>query len=1521
MENINNIRVNFINNSENTPFTSNFVIYIESTVNNMFPVLDDIEKKLVNKMVISLVTLIFFRFNFKTENQYYLKLIENNNQDLLMIILLIFPYMKDDNNYEIQHGLKQLSDIGTNKKNGKYVTNIQYDRNFFEDKKEDDYQWNLMDLYNNYITAFHTIYRCAHHLYCNWTQVIPLTLDKYQESEIYKQTINIRDHLKEYGKSIQEFKPTLTYGGLDVRDYYHVFVNDLYFDILPYKWLLYERYDMEKNMDVMYIQEIFNYFGYIFIIDEKEYENNRNTFINKWSGFFELAKTNIFYSEILYQLLNHFDFKVYTYIAKEDRGNINQVNFIQDEDKIYQLDDYYIINNKEEKFNKLKEMYNKSNIIAYIYEYLKDTIYQLSFTWYGKLMFPDQKFNKIILLKDVEFNKQNKIFGQTIVANSTVSYKNIYNYAKSLLINNNEILKVREWDGLVATHRDIIINRFNANVNNWYNISNNLRLKYGNLYNNQLNNIIHGIITPQIKEIVFHCLITRGILSEFKVKNSPTEIKESLNSYYYVTQRKYIDLPFIIEDKNDIYLESFVDKITGKKLNNRTTNWNTQFALNWVQQIHFFKHFYSQRVMYITGGTGVGKSTQIPKLLWYGLFLIGIYDGKIINTQPRINATTDNAKRISNELGVPIEEYNKNEKEMVKTDNYYVQYQTESDKHTTGLISTQKISPPPSYLKIVTDGTLLVELQENIYLKNSRKKKSTIEYLQSNRYDIVAIDEAHEHNANMDLILTIMRDVLQINNTIRLVIITATIDDDEPIYRRYYKDVYDNFLYPYNNVLFLLNFRVEYVLNEIRNIIKQNNSILYDRISNDRRVHISPPLADTTHVITEEYQKIPIKTYEESEKLGIQKTIELTKTATGDILFFSTSENRIRNIVSILNNSDMPSNWCALPYYKNLGTKWLELFGSVGKTKINLDVDRNDIFLMINDINYRKVSPTLYTRYIIVATNIAEASITISTLKYVIETGWQVSVSYDPFLGITTNKLTEITETSRKQRRGRVGRTQPGTVYYMYEKDARKDVKKRYPITQKIDELIYTLSRLLYDGFTNIDGVETPDKKVENDELLNLNPVFFGNPYLRNLIITPDEINYRRYKTGYDLRTIYDFSGEFYLIHPFEEYIKRDEFSGEIIDFSIKDQNKYIEQFDELFKLRLIAITDDNNFIKTKVFRELEDLFKEVKTKLGNSVTYNQLWTYVLGYRYNFIEEICWINTIIEGDGIKSLSQMITKKNNIEIPDSKLLIEKFGDTSSDMNVYVNIFKKIKLVLPKLIEFSSGELLIQINKNKNETILDLDDYNYIRNIEISDRNQLKSIVIYKNTKDIDYSRVEAFCDYYGLNYKNMNQYIKSYLSKMAISNIIGKWVNKNSNIIPYFSEIRDIPFIYISAYSNLNNIEDMEDIRKLNKNPLSIVTGKYIHSIKKEQNQKNEISMLHMSTFNPSIHTKAIIPAFIFPLKNDTLIWKDKYFYYQNINPSVLEEYLLPEDNNEDIKKDKVFNQQLLSLFRLFRSRL
>ena len=63
-------------------------------------------------------------------------------------------------------------------------------------------------------------------------------------------------------------------------------------------------------------------------------------------------------------------------------------------------------------------------------------------------------------------------------------------------------------------------------------------------------------------------------------------------------------------------------------------------------------------------------------------------------------------------------------------------------------------------------------------------------------YTIVIVDEAHEHNKNMDYILTLMRNSMYYNNDLKLVIISATMDDDEPIYRYYFKHINDNFKFP-----------------------------------------------------------------------------------------------------------------------------------------------------------------------------------------------------------------------------------------------------------------------------------------------------------------------------------------------------------------------------------------------------------------------------------------------------------------------------------------------------------------------------------------------------------------------------------------------------------------------------------------------------------------------------------------------------------------------------------------------------
>ena len=43
------------------------------------------------------------------------------------------------------------------------------------------------------------------------------------------------------------------------------------------------------------------------------------------------------------------------------------------------------------------------------------------------------------------------------------------------------------------------------------------------------------------------------------------------------------------------------------------------YAMDWMSQINFYNHYINHNIIYVTGGTGTGKSTQVPKLLMYSL--------------------------------------------------------------------------------------------------------------------------------------------------------------------------------------------------------------------------------------------------------------------------------------------------------------------------------------------------------------------------------------------------------------------------------------------------------------------------------------------------------------------------------------------------------------------------------------------------------------------------------------------------------------------------------------------------------------------------------------------------------------------------------------------------------------------------------------------------------------------------------------------------------------------------------------
>lgn len=78
--------------------------------------------------------------------------------------------------------------------------------------------------------------------------------------------------------------------------------------------------------------------------------------------------------------------------------------------------------------------------------------------------------------------------------------------------------------------------------------------------------------------------------------------------------------------------------------------------------------------------------------------------------------------------------------------------------------------------------------------------------------------------------------------------------------------------------------------------------------------------------------------------------------------------------------------------------------------------------------------PPKGVRKVVLSTNIAETSITIDDIVYVVNSGRLKEKSYDPFTGVSTLQSQWHSRASEKQRRGRAGRCRPGQCYNLYSK-------------------------------------------------------------------------------------------------------------------------------------------------------------------------------------------------------------------------------------------------------------------------------------------------------------------------------------------------------------------------------------------------------------------------------------------------------------------------------------------------------
>ena len=144
------------------------------------------------------------------------------------------------------------------------------------------------------------------------------------------------------------------------------------------------------------------------------------------------------------------------------------------------------------------------------------------------------------------------------------------------------------------------------------------------------------------------------------------------------------------------------------------------------------------QVVIVAGETGSGKTTQLPKIC---LELGRGVTGMIGHTQPRRIAARSVAERIASELGTPIGPGG-----VVGSQ---VRFTEEVGENTL--------------VKLMTDGILLAEIQSDPQLR---------------RYDTIIVDEAHERSLNIDFILGYLARLLPRRPDLKVIITSATIDSE-----------------------------------------------------------------------------------------------------------------------------------------------------------------------------------------------------------------------------------------------------------------------------------------------------------------------------------------------------------------------------------------------------------------------------------------------------------------------------------------------------------------------------------------------------------------------------------------------------------------------------------------------------------------------------------------------------------------------------------------------------------------------
>lgn len=1335
--------------------TNSFENQIDNIIRSTFPNLNNTDSNLLLTLLINLVNIIGILFSFDLDQrELYLKQFASNEyQDIKWLLFHLLPYINLENDITKIISLsdiytKKKENVDINQKEPKYLySNLQYNRCIRDNNKNVEIKYDRSHIIENYYFLIKTLRMSANKLCVNWVNILPLTTKTYNQSRVYKNTID-RFVDKKYtdwnyeqsgnvGMICDELAEKAT--GLYIGQIYDE-INSMYMSIKDYKWIIYDIKEGNGSIKPvsMIIPKLFPR-SHQYLLKNKQWDELESEVVdlvnydleNILDGYINNKGVDRLSSDVLNRYVSgfvkSFEKSRFRNIAISD-GYIPITVKKYDEEEIYNVSNQLLEQSIYTSYGTLKN--------NYIYDYMIETIEIFKKTWFGYYLLNKNKteflrdnseielidittasrfdFSEASIDNEEKPNKRiNDIFweGYTVDGGVYPLPKYIYNFCKSFVHNTekDEFVKYPDnWVSLSDEQKEVIMNKLNGVVfsKDWFNITHNIKNDgYNELFNSNItyaklfeidqrnkfktkyammyvNNYVYGHIKVLLIDIVFQSLIHKGVLSEFRPDLTKSEKKTLNGNLENIVQLESQKKLLTASDNNEYWTSAYhyftylpYNCNNNIKEDNKLFNyfsyglkraWYVAGAYDWIGQIGFCHHFINNRITFITGGTGVGKSTEVPKLyVYYSKALDNKISPAVVCTQPRQNAVEENANRVSTTLGVQIGSY----EDGINIDDHFIQFKHKNRAHL------KRVSHP--YLLYITGDSLVNELQGNIVLKKPNEKNKG--YTLENQYDVIMIDEAHEHKKHMDILMTSLKLPISLNNSVKMIIVSATMDDDESRYRNYFRNINDNKKFPLDYSLL-------------------NNKL--DKINIDRRYHIAPPGAGTRFVIKEHYRPLlnNVSVFERIKEI----VLEIIKSSTeGDILIFQPGMNEILETLKILNKA-IPENMLALPYNRELPETHKKLIQGLERTRKQIKYDKfknGELTLYgavkINDSNVTEGTNS-YKRFIVVSTNIAEASITIGSLKYVIDTGTENFLKYDYKTRANNIEKQLISESSRRQRKGRVGRVSSGTVYYTYEEGATENNKIPYEFAlSDISDIIYKnlceteeeneYSKLNFDN----EIIDITEYKGELQYFIQshyyLNDIYYNYVGNENMYDYRNyEKSYKYYKNGYMYGTIIDELCKFYIIHPNETDLIRN-ISGNIVGVKTDDisivKNKLVSKkinnfFNMLFDFRYIEMKDIVQKTELGMFYN--------KKEVSELITDGGLLRVLMnGLSMNYFDVIKFC-AFCESSNFNFADLYNTyKEEGSEYMKSKFLImkQKYQDVKSDGEIMIKILNEFHLLVP------------------------------------------------------------------------------------------------------------------------------------------------------------------------------------------------------------------------------------------------